>query len=446
MTYDPYSSYRRPWDVFRGPPAALKPAMPSCLYGSSSPRPPPSAAGPRRLQRPAVSYPSSWASASGWGPAGGASDRLDLAQASSQNTELLGVRSQEREQLGGLNDRFATYIEKVRRLELQNRALLAQLEALRRRQGEPSRLHALYEGEARGLRAAVDGESCEKARAEEVREHLRGVLEELRERCEAESQRRLEAEEELGRAREEAGRAALAGADAEASLATLADELGFLKKVFGEEHAELTAQVQQQQATCAGVEAEVSRPDLSSALRDIRGQYERLAARNRQGAEDWYRSKFASVAEAASRNGEAVHAIREETLEYRRMLQTRSAEVEGLRAVVDSLTRQTQELEETQEGEVEKCQIRIGELETDISDAKQEMSRYLREYQDLLNVKMALDIEITAYRKLLEGEEFRLAYPAPPGLICSSQTTGGGSRGGFPFPERSEDIIMASPL
>lgn len=279
-----------------------------------------------------------------------------MAQVSSLNTELLEVRSQEREQLVDLNDRFATYIEKVRHLEQQNRALLAELEALKMRNSNPSHLQALFEGEARSLRAMIESENGEKMQMEADRDYLRDLYEQMKERFEEEARRRQQAEEDLLQAKEKATRALLSSWDTQTTVGSLSDELLFLKKVFTEEHAELQAQLQ---VANISVEMEVSRPDLSTALRDIRSQYERLAHKNIQAAEDWYKSKFASVAEMASKNNEAVHAIREETMEYRRLLQSRSSEIEALRNVIESLTKQLEELENTQAKEVARYQASI---------------------------------------------------------------------------------------
>ena len=53
------------------------------------------------------------------------------------------------------------------------------------------------------------------------------------------------------------------------------------------------------------------------------------------------------------------------------------------------------------------AQKKLGDLDAALYQAKEDLARLLRDYQDLMNTKLSLDVEIATYRKLLEGEECR---------------------------------------
>ena len=76
-------------------------------------------------------------------------------------------RIEEKEALGGLNDRLAAYIDRVRSLELENGRLVQQMSCIEETQTtQITSVKGAYEKELAQSRAALDAEAKQKAKLE----------------------------------------------------------------------------------------------------------------------------------------------------------------------------------------------------------------------------------------------------------------------------------------
>ncbi len=110
----------------------------------------------------------------------GLGEKLDFNLADAVNQDFLNTRTNEKVELQHLNDRFVSYIEKVRFLEQQNQALSVEIERLRGH--EPTRIAEMYEEEMRELRRQVEAVTNQRSHIEIERDNLADDLQKLKQR------------------------------------------------------------------------------------------------------------------------------------------------------------------------------------------------------------------------------------------------------------------------
>ena len=363
-------------------------------------------------------------------------------------TSVKDCTEKEKKDMQDLNGRFASYIEKVRFLEAQNRKLGEELGKLKQTWGkETNSVKNMYESELEELRKLMDenekqkaelqikvdsleqelGETNQvldevKAERDRVKEanneqsryiiNLEAELKNLRQTIEGLESDKKQSKNEitrlmdaLKRARLDLDAETLAHIEAENKGQTLEEEIEFLKNIHQEELKELGALAYRDTTS---ENREFWKNEMAQAIRDLQDAYDEKLEQMREELKSKYTVKVMEFKTASVRHGlEATHS-KDETKRLRQQLADLRAKLADLESrnvqkdkEVELLQRELQDKERDLEHD-------NTELRNEIAQLRAEMEAILKELQELINTKLGLEMEIAAYRKLLEGEESRV--------------------------------------
>ncbi|XP_041367930.1 60 kDa neurofilament protein-like [Gigantopelta aegis] len=384
---------------------------------------------------------------------GGGSGFIDVPGAYSKIsgvgvTNVKHTREREKKDMQDLNERFANYIEKVRFLEAQNKKLANELEHMRAKWGkETSAIKQMYETELQEARNLIDETNKEKSRLEIRVSSLQDKLDDLNRQLEEAKKWRsqdrdiiarlnqqiadLESElnmlrranenydkerirdretikrlsDEVEKLRIDLNNETLGRMDAENRRQTLEEEIEFLKSVHEQEMKEL-ASLAYRDTTAEN--REFWKSELSQAIRDIQNEYDAKCDQIKAELDSFYNLKIQEFRTGSTKQNMEVSHAKEETKKYIKQLQDTRARLADLEARNSQLERQYQDLLREMEQKDHDHDLETSHYKEEITQLRAEMESILQELQNLMDAKLSLELEIAAYRKLLEGEETRV--------------------------------------
>ncbi|XP_012505719.1 PREDICTED: keratin, type II cytoskeletal 1b [Propithecus coquereli] len=351
--------------------------------------------------------------------------------------EIQRIKAQEREQIMVLNNKFASFIDKVRFLEQQNQVLQTKWELLQQvnTSTRSNNLEPVLENYISELQRQVDFLNAERMRQNTEVRSMQDVVDDYKNKYEDEINKRTSSENDFVVLKKDVDAAYMSKVDLQSRTDTLAREIDFLKYLY-------TTELSQMQTHISDTNVILSMDnnrflDLDSIIDAVRNQYELIAQKSKDEAEALYQTKYQELQITAGRHGDDLKNSKMEIAELNRTIQRLQTEIGNVKKQNDQIRSAISDAEERGERALQDAQQKLQDMEEALQQSKEELARLLRDYQAMLGAKLSLDVEIATYRQLLEGEECRMSGELQSHVSISVQNSqvtvsgagGGGGRG-----------------